>query len=219
MQQADARSPRGWRRQCRSGMARCGSGCATGRADAIFLPWREMRRIPRVVRERTGYVDGLVLFRCAGRSDGCPCVGGRAQVRAAPHREGEAFHLYHSVVWSAYPPSRSDMPLSAQRVFKTKWFNKAAQAAGISDAEPHKAARQLMQGLGDDLGGNVWKKRLDQNRKRGIVLNRAGRCCFLSFSSRSAIGTISTRRSWRHSGSSPLTSAGVRAPTSTGWSN
>ncbi len=111
------------------------------------------------------------------------------------------------------------MPLSAQRVFKTKWFNKAAQAAGISDAEPHKAARQLMQGLGDDLGGNVWKKRLDQNRKRGIVLNRAGRCCFLSFSSRSAIGTISTRRSWRHSGSSPLTSAGVRAPTSTGWSN
>lgn len=219
MQQADARSPRGWRRQCRSGMARCGSGCATGRADAIFLPWREMRRIPRVVRERTGYVDGLVLFRCAGRSDGCPCVGGRAQVRAAPHREGEAFHLYHSVVWSAYPPSRSDMPLSAQRVFKTKWFNKAAQAAGISDAEPHKVARQLMQGLGDDLGGNVWKKRLDQNRKRGIVLTRPAAAGFLSFSSRRAIGTISTRRSWRHSGSSPPTSAGVRAPTSTGWSN
>ncbi|MHA6823757.1 type II toxin-antitoxin system RelE/ParE family toxin [Ralstonia pseudosolanacearum] len=73
------------------------------------------------------------------------------------------------------------MPLSAQRVFKTKWFNKAAKAAGISDAELHNAARQLMQGLGDDLGGNVWKKRLDQNRKRGIVLNRAGRCWFFVF--------------------------------------
>ncbi|MDC6292215.1 type II toxin-antitoxin system RelE/ParE family toxin [Ralstonia pseudosolanacearum] len=73
------------------------------------------------------------------------------------------------------------MPLSAQRVFKTKWFNKAAQAAGISDAELHKVARQLMQGLGDDLGGNVWKKRLDQNRKRGIVLNKAGRCWFFVF--------------------------------------
>lgn len=92
------------------------------------------------------------------------------------------------------------MPLSAQRVFKTKWFDKAAKAAGISDAELHKAARQLMQGLGDDLGGNVWKKRLDQNRKRGIVLNRPAAAGFSSFSSRRAIGTTSMRRSWRHSG-------------------
>lgn len=29
-------------------------------------------------------------------------------------------------------------------------------------------------GLGDDLGGNVWKKRLDRNTKRGIVVNKVG---------------------------------------------
>ncbi len=73
------------------------------------------------------------------------------------------------------------MSLPAQRVFKTKWFNRAAKAAGISDAELHKAARQLMQGLGDDLGGNVWKKRLDQNRRRSIVLNKVGRYWFFVF--------------------------------------
>ncbi|MDC6178364.1 type II toxin-antitoxin system RelE/ParE family toxin [Ralstonia solanacearum] len=73
------------------------------------------------------------------------------------------------------------MASSAQRIFKTKWFNKAAQAASISDAELHRVARQLMQGLGDDLGGNVWKKRLDQNRKRSIVLNKVGRYWFFVF--------------------------------------
>ena len=73
------------------------------------------------------------------------------------------------------------MTLSAQRVFKTRWFNKAAKAAGISDAELCRAAQQLMRGMGDDLGGNVWKKRLDQNRKRGIVLNTVGHFWFFVF--------------------------------------
>lgn len=73
------------------------------------------------------------------------------------------------------------MTPSAQRVFKTKWFNKAAKVAGISDADLCRAARQLMHGQGDDLGGNAWKKRLDQNRKRGIVLNKVGHFWFSVF--------------------------------------
>jgi hypothetical protein len=37
-----------------------------------------------------------------------------------------------------------------------------------------KAARELGTGQGDHLGGNVWKKRLDRNMKRGIVVNKVG---------------------------------------------
>ena len=73
------------------------------------------------------------------------------------------------------------MTPSAQRVFKTKWFSKAAKAAGISDIDLCRAAKQLMQGMGDDLGGNVWKKRLDQNRRRGIVVNKVGHSWFFVF--------------------------------------
>jgi len=61
-----------------------------------------------------------------------------------------------------------------QRVFKTKWFSKAAADKDIDDEELCRAAKALMAGQGDDLGGNVWKKRLDRNQKRGIVLNRIG---------------------------------------------
>ncbi|CAJ0782550.1 type II toxin-antitoxin system RelE/ParE family toxin [Ralstonia mannitolilytica] len=71
-------------------------------------------------------------------------------------------------------------PLSP-RIFKTKWFNKAAKAAGIADVELCRAAKQLTLGMGDDLGGNVWKKRLDQNRRRGIVVNKIGHCWFFVF--------------------------------------
>ena len=49
-----------------------------------------------------------------------------------------------------------------------------AKSAGILDAELCKAARELNDGQGDDLGGNVWKKRLDKNTKRGIVVNKFG---------------------------------------------
>jgi hypothetical protein len=63
----------------------------------------------------------------------------------------------------------------AQRVFKTSWFSKAARSAGITNGDLCKAAKQLMDGQGDDLGGNVWKKRLDRNTKRGLVLNKVGR--------------------------------------------
>ena len=66
------------------------------------------------------------------------------------------------------------MKKKALRVFKTAWFAKKAKSAGTSDAELSKAARELNDGQGDDLGGNVWKKRLDKNTKRGIVVNKVG---------------------------------------------
>jgi len=62
------------------------------------------------------------------------------------------------------------MSASVRRVFKTKWFHKAAGKAGIADRELWRAVR----GQGIDLGGNVWKKRLDDNRQRGIVLGKVG---------------------------------------------
>jgi hypothetical protein len=66
------------------------------------------------------------------------------------------------------------MQAYAQRIFKTAWFAKAARSADIIDADLCKAAGQPADGLGDDLGGNVWKKRLDKNTKRGIVVNKVG---------------------------------------------
>ena len=60
------------------------------------------------------------------------------------------------------------------RVFKTKWFNKAAADSDIEDEELCKAAKALTAGQGENLGGHVWKKRLDRNHKRGIILNKVG---------------------------------------------
>ncbi len=60
------------------------------------------------------------------------------------------------------------------RVFKTAWFSKAATKAQISDAELCAAIRQVELGQADDLGGGVFKKRLDKNRHRSIILANAG---------------------------------------------
>lgn len=38
-----------------------------------------------------------------------------------------------------------------------------------------EAAAELQAGQGDALGGGVWKKRLDKNRHRAIVLTKADR--------------------------------------------
>jgi hypothetical protein len=49
------------------------------------------------------------------------------------------------------------------RVFKTTWFSKAAKKAHIGDAELCAAIKQVMLGQADDLGGGVFKKRLNDN--------------------------------------------------------
>ncbi|MDE1174504.1 MAG: type II toxin-antitoxin system RelE/ParE family toxin [Parvibaculaceae bacterium] len=58
------------------------------------------------------------------------------------------------------------------RVFKTAWFSKAARKAHINDAELCEAIREVMKGQADDLGGGVFKKRLNKNMHRSIILAR-----------------------------------------------
>jgi hypothetical protein len=53
------------------------------------------------------------------------------------------------------------------RVFKTAWFAKAAKKARIGDPELCAAIREVQRGQADDLGGAVFKKRLDDNMHRG----------------------------------------------------
>lgn len=60
------------------------------------------------------------------------------------------------------------------RVFKTAWFARAARKAQIPDADLCTAIENLAKGQADDLGGGVFKKRLNQNRHRALIL-RAGR--------------------------------------------
>ena len=70
------------------------------------------------------------------------------------------------------------MPTKAlilSRVFKTAWFAKASRKAGISDQQLCAAIEQVMQGQADDLGGGVFKKRLNDNRHRSIILTRGDR--------------------------------------------
>ena len=60
------------------------------------------------------------------------------------------------------------------RVFKTKWFSKAAKSHTIQDSELCQAIEAVVQGKADDLGGGVYKKRLNQNRDCAIILAKGG---------------------------------------------
>ena len=73
------------------------------------------------------------------------------------------------------------MKKKAMRVFKTKGFSKDARKAGISDDELWDAAESLSQGQGDNLGGNVWKKRLNRNEHRSIVVEKVSDSWFFVY--------------------------------------
>ncbi len=61
------------------------------------------------------------------------------------------------------------------RTFKTAWFAKAARKALIKDSELCAAMAAVKAGQADDLGGGVFKKRLDKNRSRSIILAKGRR--------------------------------------------
>ena len=61
------------------------------------------------------------------------------------------------------------------RAFKTAWFAREARKAGIGDAELCQALQEVMRGQADDLGGGVFKKRLNKNMHRSIILAKGGR--------------------------------------------
>ena len=62
----------------------------------------------------------------------------------------------------------------SERIFKTAWFAKAAKKARISDDQLLRAISQVTLGQADDLGGGVFKKRLNDNKHRSIILAKAG---------------------------------------------
>jgi hypothetical protein len=61
------------------------------------------------------------------------------------------------------------------RTFKTAWFAKAARKARIKDTELCEAIQEVRKGQADDLGGGVFKKRLNKNMHRSIILAKGGR--------------------------------------------
>jgi len=65
------------------------------------------------------------------------------------------------------------------RIFKTAWFAKAARKAGIDDAALREAVQQAMRGQVVDLGGGVFKKRLNRNEYRALILAKRGDCWVL----------------------------------------
>lgn len=71
-------------------------------------------------------------------------------------------------------PAKNVESWGAERVFKTPYFAKQARATGIGDRELCDSATELRKGPGRPLGGGVWKKRLDKNRQRAIVLSKVG---------------------------------------------
>lgn len=70
------------------------------------------------------------------------------------------------------------------RAFKTAWFSKAARKARIKAAELCEAIQEVMRGQADDLGGGVFKKRLNKNMHRSIILAKGGRYWILRISVR-----------------------------------
>ena len=60
------------------------------------------------------------------------------------------------------------------RVFKTKWFTRAAKSYAVHDTELCRAVGAILAGKADNLGGGVYKKRLSHNRDRAIILTRGG---------------------------------------------
>lgn len=63
------------------------------------------------------------------------------------------------------------MPHKAKpRVFKTRKFSKSAKNAHISDAALCDAIKEVMAGQAVDLGGGVYKKKLNNNQHRSIIL-------------------------------------------------
>ena len=68
-----------------------------------------------------------------------------------------------------------DKSASTSRVFKTEWFSKAARKARIADKELCEAIAEVRIGKADDLGGGIFKKRLNRNMHRSIIVAKGKR--------------------------------------------
>jgi hypothetical protein len=61
------------------------------------------------------------------------------------------------------------------RAFQTSSFSKAAKKRHLSEQELCNALAEVIAGKADDLGGGVYKKRLNANLDRSIILAKGGR--------------------------------------------
>lgn len=93
------------------------------------------------------------------------------------------------------PKPDSAKPVETDRAFKTAWFAKEARKAKIADEELCHAIRQVMQGQADDLGGGVYKKRLNDNMHRSIIIAKA----YMPTSMQKRIARTLHRMNWLHS--------------------
>ena len=77
------------------------------------------------------------------------------------------------------PPKKPASPAAprkpfATRVFKTSWFAKKAGKRGITDVDLCVAMHEVMAGKAVALGGGVWKKKLNDNMDRSIIVAKGG---------------------------------------------
>jgi hypothetical protein len=70
-------------------------------------------------------------------------------------------------------------------VFKTAWFSKAAHKAHIKDTELCEDIQAIIRRQAVDLGGGVFKKRLNRNMHRSIVLRAGGHWFYVYLFARS----------------------------------
>ena len=61
------------------------------------------------------------------------------------------------------------------RAFMTARFSKDAKKSKIKDVELCLAIEQVLLGQVDDMGGGVYKKRLNNNQHRSIILAKGGK--------------------------------------------
>ncbi len=81
----------------------------------------------------------------------------------------ESCNQYHLVLHYAMSSNASN------RAFKTARFSKDAKKAKIEDVELCLVIQQVLLGQVDDLGGGVFKKRLNNNLHRSIILAKGGK--------------------------------------------
>lgn len=60
------------------------------------------------------------------------------------------------------------------RAFKTKRFSKSASQALLTEMDLCTAFCEVLAGQADDLGGGVYKKRINKNEQRSILLAKGG---------------------------------------------
>jgi hypothetical protein len=63
----------------------------------------------------------------------------------------------------------------SNRAFKTARFSKDAKKAKIKDVELCTAIQEILLGQVVDLGGGIFKKRLNNNMHRSIILAKGGK--------------------------------------------